>query len=255
MSEISTSSQPAAAAPGASRGPSTRQLIVVVAILGAGILLTALTSDVTKVSEPGIKMANGEPFLPAVAGHWTGGEQTGLSPEERQILPADTEGVRRAYTDAQGRSIYCSVVLAGRDVTSIHRPELCLKGQGWQLDAPQTMEIETAAAPGGTLRVSRMAATGSRPAGEGRSAVLHTEFVYWFVGKDRTTPYHWQRILWTTEDRVLHNRNHRWAYFLINIPVDQRLAVENPPAAREQAEQLIRQFIQDIYPSLAARPS
>ena len=76
----------------------------------------------------------------------------------------------------------------------------------------------------------------------------YTVFVYWFVGKDRTTPYHAQRILWSTLDRVLHNRNHRWAYFLINA-----LCPPAPVPAKAQDESMdrIRQFIQDIYPELA----
>ncbi len=46
------------------RGPSTRQIAIVVAILGGSVLFTAMTSDVTKVSEPGVKLtADGQPFL------------------------------------------------------------------------------------------------------------------------------------------------------------------------------------------------
>ena len=248
MNEIQTESQSAATR---SPGPSTLQLVIVVAILGGGIALTALTSNVSKISEPGIKMLDGEPFLPETAGHWTGSKQTGLTDEERTILPADTGGSRRIYTDKQGHEIYCSIVLAGRDVTSIHRPELCLKGQGWQLAAARTVEISTPAAQGGALHVSRMDATRAMT-GEGRNFPLRSEFVYWFVGKDRTTPHHWQRILWTTKDRVLHNRNHRWAYFMVNILVDPKLAAQDPDAAQTQAMEVLRGFIQEIYPALVA---
>jgi hypothetical protein len=248
MSESAVQAQPAAP----SRGPSTLQLVIVVAILASGIVLTALTSDVSKVSEPGVKLVEGQPFLPEKAGPWTGSEQTGLTPDERALLPADTEGGRRIYSDDKGHQVYCSIVLAGRDVTSIHRPELCLKGQGWQLAAPRTLDIATPAARGGELRVSRMDATRMVPMGDGRSGQMRTEFVYWFVGKDRTTPYHWQRILWTTEDRVFHNRNHRWAYFLINTPVDPSLAAQDPSAGNMEAVRVVGQFIQDIYPSLVA---
>src|SRR5437899_1414743 len=150
MSEPSVQTQPAAP----SRGPSTLQLVIVVAILAGGIVLTALTSDVSKVSEPGVKLVEGQPFLPEKAGLWTGGEKTGLTSDERAVMPADTEGVRRIYSDDKGHQVYCSIVLAGRDVASIHRPELCLTGQGWQLAAPRTVDIETPAALGGALRVS-----------------------------------------------------------------------------------------------------
>jgi EpsI family protein len=238
MSETASTSAPAAR----SSGPSALQLGVVVAILGGGVLLTALTSNVTQVSEPGVKLVDGQPFLPDRAGAWQGGEASGLSPEERAILPSDTEGVRRVYQDGEGHEVFCSLVLAGRDVTSIHRPELCLRGQGWQWGGLQVMEIPVESAPGGTLAVSRLDAVHPVVAPDGRRGELPGIFVYWFVGKDRTTPHHWQRILWTTTDRVFHNRNHRWAYFLVHTPVT---------TTRQQAADVLSRFVRDLYPSLS----
>jgi EpsI family protein len=242
---------PASAPPARpSRGPGTLQLGIVVAILAVGIILTALTSDVTRVSEPGIRLVDDRPFLPETAGDWKGSPQTGLTPEEKAALPADTDGVRRLYTDPNGRTVYCSVVLAGRDVTSIHRPELCLTGQGWKLDPAKTEHIPVPAAAGGVIDVSRMNAVNTVPT-PGGSSQANAVFVYWFVGKDRMTPYHWQRILWTTEDRVLHNRNHRWAYFLISVISSSQRAEHDPKGADEDSMQLARKFIQDVYPKLA----
>src|SRR5579862_4435882 len=78
------------------RGPSTAQIAIVVAILGGGVLFTAMTSDVAKTSEPGIKLSSdGTPFLAEQVGDWTGGERTGLTEDETRLLPADTEGSRR----------------------------------------------------------------------------------------------------------------------------------------------------------------
>src|SRR6266853_121338 len=152
MNEPVTSPLPSVAPEARASGPSPLQLGILVTILGGGVLLTALTSDVTRVSEPGVKLVDGQPFLPDQAGDWKGGEMTGLTKEERDILPSDTEGARRIYTDSAGHQVSCSLVLAGRDVTSIHRPELCLRGQGWQLAVPRTIDIATPAARGGELR-------------------------------------------------------------------------------------------------------
>ena len=144
--------QPTVAVRPRSRGPSVVQIAVVVAILGAGILVTALTSDVTRVSEPGVRLVDGQPFLPEKVADWTGGELQGLSENERKLLPADTEGARRLYTDKAGDEVFCSIILAGREVTSIHRPELCLPGQGWRIENEYTESIPTAAADGGQLK-------------------------------------------------------------------------------------------------------
>jgi len=201
-----------------SRGPSVIQLGLLVAILGAGVLVTALTSQVTKMTEPGVKLVDGQLFLVDKVGDWIGGELGGLSEAEKNILPPDTEGARRVFKDKQGRELFCSIVLAGRDVTSIHRPELCLPGQGWEIQNEHVQQMPVAAAPGGALQVMRINATRSIPLPDGRTGRYRSIFLYWFVGKDRVTPYHWQRILWTTMDRVLHNTNHRWAYVLISMP-------------------------------------
>ena len=67
------------------------------------------------------------------------------------------------------------------------------------------------------LWVARINAGKTMQMKDGRQAQMYVVFAYWFVGKGRTTPYHWQRIWWTTVDRVLHGRNQRWAYFLFDI--------------------------------------
>jgi len=247
--------QPSPRSPGmtAHRGPSTRQIAIVVAILGGGVLFTAMTSDVTKVSEPGIKLtADGQPFLADKAGNWTGGDLTGLTVEEKRILPEDTMGSRRVFKDKDGDELFCSIVLAGRDVTSIHRPELCLTGQGWSLGKLQVEQIPTPSVKGGVLSVSRLNATRDVSLSDGRKARANSIFLYWFVGKDRVTPYHWQRIYWTAKDRVLHNTNHRWAYILIHISVTQGETSTGTGKSEDQTMKIVSGFVQDIYPTLVA---
>jgi EpsI family protein len=228
------------------------QIAIVVAILGAGVLVTVLTSDVTRVSEPGVRLVDEQPFLPDKAADWTGGELQGLSESERKLLPADTEGARRSYTDKAGNEVFCSIVLAGREVTSIHRPELCLPGQGWKIENEYTESIPAAAADGGRLKVMRMNMTRAVNSTDGSALPVRCVFVYWFVGKGRVTPYHWQRILWTAKDRVLYNTNHRWAYILIYAPVRKEQMGSDPAQSAAETMQLITRFVQVIYPALVS---
>lgn len=255
MSESSPTVTTATPAPTAhSRGPGLRHLGIVVIILTAGVILTALTADVTKTSEPGIRLVDNKPFLAETVGPWQGGPQEGLSETERNVLPADTEGARRIYKDAAGRQIYCSIVLAGRDVTSIHRPEVCLPGQGWKIQSQYVETVPVAAAPNGKLGVMRMNTIRDIQLKDGSTAQMLSVFAYWFVGKDRVTPHHVERILWNTKDRVLHSTNHRWAYILIHAPVDPAIAAANPQQATDDAMQQVARFVQDLYPTLA-RPA
>ena len=244
--------EPVAPDRGPSRGPGSLQIVLVAAMLGAGVLATALTSDVTRGSEPGVRLVNGQPFLPDKAGDWTGGELQGMTEIERKLLPPDTEGAKRSYTDKAGNVIFCSLVLAGREATSIHRPELCLPGQGWNIQGEHTESIPVVAAQRGRLKVMRMNAVENVKLSNGQVLQQRAVFVYWFVGKDRVTPYHWQRILWTAEDRVLHNTNHRWAYFLVYAPLMKAQSPLNVESSEDERMQTIKRFVQDMYPELVS---
>lgn len=236
------------------RWPSTAQIAIVVAILGGAVSLTATTSDVTKVSEPGVKLyPDGTPFLVDQAGNWTGGARQGLSKEEQDLLPKDTEGSRRLFKNKHGDELYCSIILAGSDPTSVHRPELCLPGQGWRIQNEYTQAIPVAGATGGTLSVMRMNATSTLLLPDGRTTQTRSIFAYWFVGKDRVTPYHWQRIYWTAKDRVLHNTNHRWAYILIHVSMRNDTGAGEAAASEDDAMKIMTSFVQSIYPTLVEK--
>lgn len=239
-----------------SRGPGLIHLGIAVGILAAGVVLTALTADVTKVSEPGILLVNNEPYLPERLGNWVGGPQEGLSEVERNVLPADTLGARRLYQDGAGNQLYCSIVLAGRDVTSIHRPEVCLPGQGWRIQSQYVQTIPVPAAPGGKLGIMRMNSVREvQTAPGGPTVPVYSVFAYWFVGKDIVTPHHWERILRNTWDRVFHNTNHRWAYILIHVPVKPESAVQLPNNGTDEAMQTVANFVRELFPTLATPAS
>lgn len=233
-------------------GPSVKQLVVVVIILGVTVVVTALTSNVTQALEPGIRLEGGRPFLPERLGNWQGDELQGLTEDERKVLPSDTEGARRRYRDRAGHELACSVVLAGRDVTAIHRPELCLPGQGWMIEKEAVTSYPVPSAPGGTLQVMQMDAKRNiGPNGE-RNVLMRSVFVYWFIGKDRVTAHHWERMIWTAKDRVLHNRNHRWAYILVYLPVPIGPQGGLTEATVAEARRTLADFVQEAYPALLA---
>jgi hypothetical protein len=240
-----------ARSPTSSRGPSVAQIGVVVLILALGVGITAMTSKVTQMAEPGIRLQDGHPFLAEHVGSWVGGPLEGLTEGERKILPPDTEGARRVYKDGAGHEIFCSVVLEGRDVTSIHRPELCLTGQGFELEKPRIEGIKVATAPDGLLEVSRLDAARTVQLTDGRTVKTQSIFLYWFVGKERVTPSHPKRILITTFDRVFRNRNARWAYILIHAPLGNQSGLNVAPEDERATMQVVAKFVQDLYPTFA----
>jgi EpsI family protein len=225
------------------------------AIVAGGLVLTAFTSDVAKISEPGIRVVENRPFLEPNFGDWVGGPMGRLTEAERQLLPSDTEGCRRVYKDKDGHEVYCSVVLAGREVTSIHRPELCLPSQGWQIQGKRTERVRIPAARGGTLDVMRMDTLRLVALPDGRTQESRAMFAYWFVGKDRVTAQHWQRIWWTSKDRILHNTNHRWAYILIQVPMVGDWMKGDYRKVEQDTLEVLKKFVADLYPTLAVTQS
>jgi EpsI family protein len=154
--------------------------------------------------------------LPAFLGTEWIGRRTEVTDVEREILPADTGFSRKVYVAlaAQRREVFLSVVLSGRDRTSIHRPELCLVGQGWTITDTASHRFSfpghaDAAFDATLLRVRREVLT---PRGKQSVPQL---VAYWFVAGDAVVATHGQRMMHDAWNRVVHARTDRWAYVLM----------------------------------------
>jgi hypothetical protein len=154
--------------------------------------------------------------LPAFLGTEWIGRRAEVTAVEREILPADTGYSRKQYVAVADRTkqVFLSIVLSGRDRTSIHRPELCLVGQGWTI-ADMVAHRFTypgrvdAAFSATLLRVRREVQT---PRGK---VVVPQLVAYWFVGGDGVVGSHGRRFMRDTWNRVVHGRADRWAYVLM----------------------------------------
>jgi hypothetical protein len=127
---------------------------------------------------------------------------------ELQILPADTQIIRKLYQHSSGNSMMVTIVFSGQGRSSLHRPEICLPSQGFTIANHSLEPIPIKGRDPLTvslLTIDRRL-TGSTIDQKGL-------FCYWFTGgRDRETASHIQRILWMAEDRILRNTSTRWAY-------------------------------------------
>jgi hypothetical protein len=140
-----------------------------------------------------------------------------------------------------------SIVLSGRDRTSIHRPELCLIGQGWTIAGRADHRFAHPGSGGGSfpatlLHVQRQVQT---PRG---SAVVPQVVAYWFVYGDGVVATHWQRLLRDGWNRVVRARTDRWAYVLI-----QTDAQDGEKAALARIEAVLAETLPIFQPVAAAR--
>jgi hypothetical protein len=218
-----------------------------IARAGAVLLLAAGLYFLTR-QNPGaeIRMESGVNMkLPDLVGSFQG-KATEVSESERVILPTDTEFAKMLYTSAGGEQINCQVVLSGGEKRSIHRPETCLPAQGWTKKSSEAIPVKLD--DGRTLEVMKLVIGRPVEVRPGERKELTSIFLYWFIGKDVTTPYHWYRILHTDWDRVVHGVSHRWAYVIVSAPVLEGFV----PGAKnqEQTLELLKKFIGEIAPDI-----
>lgn len=172
---------------------------------------------------------------------------------EKANLPEDTEFCKMTYHTSTDRDderdiAHVSVVLAGSERRSIHRPEVCLKGQGWTVVGSDVVDIPLVA--GRSLAVTDLAIERWATQG-GKSIKVRGHYVYWFVGSDVTTPSHAERIFRTTVDSVVHNINHRWAYASVMAIVTEDMEPSFSHERRRtdaETRRLISYLIENLVP-------
>jgi exosortase len=209
-------------------------LVVVAAVVTAGL---ARRLDAMPVrTDTGVRLAEDgrNPVeLPAFVGTEWIGRRVDISPVELEILPPDTGFSRRLYVALPDprRQVLLSIVLSGRDRSSIHRPELCVEGQGWTIQGSFPHGFEGVqpggrALPATVLRLERPGANGGKPT----PALL----AYWFVSSETVVATHAERMWHGAWDRLRHGRADRWAYVLA-----QTVADDGEVAALERIQGLL----------------
>jgi exosortase len=163
------------------------------------------------------------------------GKVDAVSLAEHRLLPADTRIVSRTYGRAPDRSYSVTVVFAGEDRRSIHRPDHCLPSQGYSIERTrrQRLVLEGGTSLDVAILTARRAGTEQR-----------IGFVYWFTGGGHETASHPARHFWMATDRLFRNTASRWAYvsILTSEPLDDPAALES-----------FRRFLAALYHALLPR--
>lgn len=230
--------------------------IILVALCGMTVLLCQFSPAAKGGDEAGVLAE-----LPMVAGSFVADteppsdKEREQSEKERSLLPADTVIVKRSYRtpgrSTENRSLaYASLVIAGNDSRSIHRPEVCLDGQGWTITSSTVREVTMIS--GATLRVRDLAIERTVLLANGAKQPLRAHYVYWFVGDAVSTPSNLERQLLSLRDSVLRNVNHRWAYPSVMARVTDNLTPQQSGERRRSDAETV-QMILTLIRSLAPR--
>jgi hypothetical protein len=209
----------------------------VIAIICVTMFVIGKTVNVHQEPVAGVQMT-----LPNNILGWRGFPAK-VSQIEREILGEDTEFARNIYISPDGRQgFFLSIVLSGKDRTSIHPPEMCLRGQGWQL-LPNTevIPIRISQPASYELDVMKLEAyiPGNPKTGDGTPQKLI--YLYWFVGKDVLTPFKNTMTFRESWDRIAYGKSHRWAYVT--------LAATTRPGDEKATLRLMEIFLESAVPS------
>ncbi len=130
-------------------------------------------------------------------------------------LPSDTSFGQRRYHAPDGFGVDLRVVLMGRDRTSMHKPQLCLTGQGWQIDdrASAETQVRIQQPYEYNLPVVKLVAHSAISSG-GQSQLWSGVYVYWYVADDAlsASTSGLQRMYWMASKLLRTGILQRWAY-------------------------------------------
>lgn len=173
-------------------------------------------------------------------GEECGGKLLPMSAGEKLVLPEDTLMLKKQYFAEENpeHSVFTSVVLSGKDRTSIHKPEICMVAQGNTIENSEVIEVPMENGPPVKVMVMNMNKRFSN------GYIRSSYYAYFFIGRDRTTPYHLERLIWMSLDRIFRNVAHKWAYIAVSGERDGDLS--NTDHYDE-----IRDVVSKLYPEIS----
>jgi len=192
--------------------------VIVLVLIGATAGMLAHAKSNQKLGLPGVKTRplqgsrNLEVLLPADLPGYSSKPVLQAEVVTNQ-LPQDTSYGQRLYTADNGFQALANVVLMGSSRASIHKPQICLTAQGWNIDGASSHEesLHLDRPVPYDLPVMRLNASRETEV-NGQKVVESGVYVYWFVDADRYTASHARRMMWMAHDVLFKGELDRWAY-------------------------------------------
>ena len=125
---------------------------------------------------------------------------------ESRLLPKGTTLTKRLYSK-QNQQCLVSIVISGYERVGIHRPQMCLTGQGFTI-LREDSKLISGLYPQ-ELRIRHLSISQTRQPG------TTSDYYYWFTDGTKNTDSHLRRTLMSTVDRVIKGKASRWAYVTI----------------------------------------
>lgn len=145
-------------------------------------------------------------------------------------LPHDTSFAARNYTAPDKSWLQMHVVMMGTDRTSIHKPQFCLKGSGWDIDNAQSVPdtVRMQAPHPYDLPVMKMVSSKEVKAHD-QPVTVRGIYVYWFVAHNDLTADHTTRMWRGAKHLLSTGELERWSYvscFAVCLPGQENATYE-----------------------------
>jgi len=127
-------------------------------------------------------------------------------------LPKDTTYGQRLYAAPDGFQVSATVLLMGHDRTSIHEPEHCLIGGGWNITGRESTRIAMRRPVPYELPVTALTVVREEKDSQGRPVTMQGLFLYWFVAENELATDHMKRMWRLALDVMRTGVLQRWAY-------------------------------------------
>ncbi len=239
----------------------------------SGIFLGFLGLLLALPKAPPMKPSRLAKSLPLVVGDWEGNPKE-VGEAEKKVLAGDTEFERMEYQHWRGDvpPIEASIVFSGKDMSaSIHRPQVCLRAQGWEFMMEGNRVFKEVLPGGKDLPVREMVCRMPDMQKEGEkwvprlredgSILYHWRvFFYTYFGHEVIVSGQYERTFQDMEDRLLRGFDQRWAYATFSMMVTEEYVKQGMSMGGYQSMNLAESrkqvglFLRKLLPMVVAEP-
>lgn len=215
--------------------------IAAIVITAGGLAICAMTDVNPTIADPGVVLE-----LPLQFGKYQGQEMK-MTAVERNILDKGVDLARCQYLSTDQHMMLATVIQSGMGGRTLHRPEVCLPGQGWNIT--ERLKIPVKLDNGRTVQATLLRMHRDYEPSPGTRKRMRALNLYWYIGSDGTTSDdYYDHIRISYIDAVFHNLAHRWAMASFFVPMPETEVRANDPMEEVGALGELRDFAGGVAP-------
>lgn len=173
-----------------------------------------------------------------------------MTQQERDGLAADITLSRNGYLGPEGQQWIATIVLSGETRRGLHRPDVCLPGQGWAIMDRQEIPIHLPNGQQMSAMMLRVYRDAVEP-GTGQLVRQRGINLFWYQGYGGvSTPNYYKHVFDTYFDSIFKRLNHRWALvsFFTQLPETRTDSFDGMTEAKALLD--LQNFIGEVAPTI-----